>query len=68
MLAKQDHKSRIMGKTGSLHTVGLNDGNADKYLKDIFISIIDLVSSFQEGYFGSLVTFICDIQELYQIL
>ena len=45
VLAKQDHRSRLMGKTGSLHTVGLAEGNADKYLKDIFISIIDLVNN-----------------------
>jgi hypothetical protein len=33
-----------MGKTGSLHTEGQSEGNVNKYLKDIFISIIDLVS------------------------
>jgi hypothetical protein len=32
-----------MGKTGILNTIGFAEGNMDKYLKDIFISIIELV-------------------------
>ena len=56
VLAKQDRRSRIMGKTGSLHTVGFDEGNTDKYLKDIFISIIDLVSAaYLEYYFNGIV-------------
>jgi hypothetical protein len=43
--AKQDHRKRIMGKGGRLHTVGFVDGKKHKFLRDIFISLIDLVSS-----------------------
>jgi len=44
VIAKQGQRSRIMGKTGSLHTMGFVDGKKHKFLKDIFISLIDLVS------------------------
>jgi hypothetical protein len=43
VLAKQHQRSRLMGKTGILNTIGFAEGNMDKYLKDIFISIIELV-------------------------
>ena len=41
----KDHRGRIMGKTGTLYTLAFADGNMARFLKDMFISIIDLVGS-----------------------
>ena len=43
VLKKQDQRSRIMSKNGTLRTEGFVVGKLDKYLKDIFNSILDLV-------------------------
>ena len=46
VMAKRGLRSRIMSKTGSLRTMRFGDGKKHKFLKDIFISIIALVRSF----------------------
>ena len=48
VLERQEKRSRIMSKTGTLRTEGFVVTKLDKYLKDIFNSILYLVSASNE--------------------